>query len=153
MGASKYSYTMTQNHRLFVLFFNSHWPTDSHQWNVRKSPDRLSPVSSYISFFPKHSQHFWLKQVHLIVTFPEDFKDKRQQVNIFFSSLSLGYFFGRHLWKKKQKKKLVHVDTLFCKSIQKARWQVSLASMLEYGFVWIVWSSNIVTTGSQQTNK
>lgn len=103
MGASKYSYTMTQNHRLFVLFFNSHWPTDSHQWNVRKSPDRLSPVSSYISFFPKHSQHFWLKQVHLIVTFPEDFKDKRQQVNIFFSSLSLGYFFGRHLWKKNKK--------------------------------------------------
>lgn len=30
-GASNYSYTMTQNHRLFFFFSNSHRPADSHQ--------------------------------------------------------------------------------------------------------------------------
>lgn len=84
--------------------------------------------------------------------FPWRFQRQTTASQHLFSPLSLCHFFGRHLRKKKQSK-LVHVDTLFCKSIQKARWQVSLASMLEYGFVWIVWSSSTVTTGSQQTNK
>lgn len=98
-GASNYSYTVTQNHRLFFLFSNSHQPADSHQWNVRKSPDRLSPVSSSISFFPKQLTALSVQACLFCCSFPLRFR-RRTTISQQIFLLKSVPFFGHHFCEK-----------------------------------------------------